>query len=222
MKRTARLTKVENLPDEERLFIVGCFGERPRPSADQVSHRFKEKFGKPLAPSVIYSWYSRRVLPGKIAAEQAINEAAEFAQLERANPDLPRDVLLRGWLTRRLSSEAFREGEVEPNTVISARLTEARLDLQEREVAAKEEANRLKDREISAKEKLAQIAREKIVAAAGGLDPRELYLRAAQDVLKKLHTYKDLKAPLDIRQEEIVAELAHSAESFARKLEHES
>jgi len=221
-ERTARLTKVESLPDEERLFIVGCFGERPRPTVEKIAQRFEEKFRKHLAPSTIYSWYSRRVLPSKVAAEQAIAEAAEFAQLERSNPNVPRDVLLRGWLARRLSSEAFREADIEPGTVISARLTEARLDLQEREVAAKEESNRIKDREVAAKEQQVQAARDKIAAATGGTDGRTLYLQAAKDILKKLHTYGELKSALHKHQEEIVAELAHSAEGFARKLENEA
>jgi hypothetical protein len=217
VKRTARRTKVETLPEEERLFLRACYdaGMKGRAAVEA----YEKKFGKPLPLATFYSWVTRRVLPEKIEAEQVIAEAAQFAQLKKEHPDIPEDVLLRGFLRQRQASKEFRESVVDSTTIIRAELEMRKRDIEERRVKAGERHNALEEARQKLKEEELAQAREKIAGAMGGIDGRELYLRAAQDVLKKLHTYKDLKGPLDARQEEIVAELAHSAEGFARKLE---
>lgn len=220
LQRTARRTKVETLPEEERLFLRACYDAGMTGLA--AVEAYEKKCGKPLVLSTFYSWIARRVLPDKIEAEKAIAAAAEFMRLKAAHPEVPDDVLLRGFLAQREASEEFRQSPVSSALVIHTRLELRKRDIEERRVKAGERHNALEEHRQQLKQQELENDRAKITAAAGGLDPRELYLRAAQDVLKKLHTYKDLKGPLDIRQEEIVAELAHSAESFARKLEHES
>lgn len=50
-------------------------------------------------------------------------------------------------------------------------------------------------------------------------DPREMYLEAAQDVLKKLRTRKPVREVIDPLQEELIAEFAHGAEAFAKQVE---
>jgi hypothetical protein len=183
---------------------------------------YEKKFKKNLKLSAFYSWIARRVLPAKNETDNVIAAAAEFARLKKVHPDIPEDTLLRAFLVQREASEQFRQSPVSSELVIRTRLELQRRDIERDRVKAIERHNALEEHRQELKEQELQNDRAKITATAGGLDPRELYLRAAQDVLKKLHTYRDLKGPLDAQQEEIVAELAHSAEGFARKLEHET
>jgi hypothetical protein len=78
-------------------------------------------------------------------------------------------------------------------------------------------AMKIKQQELKQREQ--DVTRKEKLIATGDLDGRDLYLRAAQDVLKKLQTYKELKPALETRREEIVGELAHAAEAFVKKLE---
>jgi hypothetical protein len=64
---------------------------------------------------------------------------------------------------------------------------------------------------------MAKIDAERARAAAEAGDPREMYLAAAQDILKKLRTRKDVRAALDPINQEIVQEIANGAEAFAKR-----
>jgi len=55
-------------------------------------------------------------------------------------------------------------------------------------------------------------------AALAG-DPREVYLQSAQDVLKKLMTRATVRKVLEPLQAELVQELSHAAEVFAKQVE---
>jgi hypothetical protein len=59
--------------------------------------------------------------------------------------------------------------------------------------------------------------RAKYAALAG--DPREVYLQSAQDVLKKLMTRATVRKVLEPLQAELVQELSHAAEVFAKQVE---
>lgn len=59
--------------------------------------------------------------------------------------------------------------------------------------------------------------RAKIAAEAG--DPREIYLLAAQDLLKKLRTREKVREVIDLIQEDLIQELSHAAEAFAKHIE---
>jgi hypothetical protein len=59
--------------------------------------------------------------------------------------------------------------------------------------------------------------RAKIASASG--DPREVYLRAVNDVLKKLRTRESVRAVLDPIKDELVQEMSHGAEAFARQVQ---
>lgn len=59
--------------------------------------------------------------------------------------------------------------------------------------------------------------RAKYAALAG--DPREVYLQSAQDVLKKLMTRSAVRKVLEPLQSEIIQELSHAAEVFAKQVE---
>jgi hypothetical protein len=66
---------------------------------------------------------------------------------------------------------------------------------------------------------LAKIDAERARAAAEAGDPREIYLLATQDVLKKLRTREQLRSVIDPIREELIQELSHGAESFAKQIE---
>jgi len=66
---------------------------------------------------------------------------------------------------------------------------------------------------------LAKIDAERARAAAEAGDPREIYLLATQDVLKKLRTREQLRTVIDPIREELIQELSHGAESFAKQIE---
>ncbi|HEX4039065.1 MAG TPA: phage protein Gp27 family protein [Acidobacteriaceae bacterium] len=59
--------------------------------------------------------------------------------------------------------------------------------------------------------------RAKLAAEAG--DPREIYLLASQDLLKKLRTREGVRAVIDPIKEELIQEFTHGAEAFAKHVE---
>lgn len=67
-----------------------------------------------------------------------------------------------------------------------------------------------------------ELEKERLAAAkdkTAETDPRELYLEAAQDVLKKLRSRKAVREVIDPIREELIAEFAHGAEAFAKSIE---
>lgn len=58
--------------------------------------------------------------------------------------------------------------------------------------------------------------RAKLAAEAG--DPREIYLLAAQDLMKKLRTREQVRSVIDPIREELIQELTHGAEAFAKQV----
>jgi hypothetical protein len=66
---------------------------------------------------------------------------------------------------------------------------------------------------------LAKIEAERAKLAAEAGDPREIYLLAAQDLLKKLRTRTQIREVLDPIQEDLIQELTHAAEAFAKQIE---
>jgi hypothetical protein len=159
-KRTARRTKVETLPEEERLFLRACWDAGMR--GPGVLDAYEKKFQKVLASSTFYSWVTRRLLPEKVEAEKAIADAAEFAQLKARHPDVPEDVLLRGWLRQRQASEEFRQSAVAPEIVIRAELEMRKRDIEERRVKAVEENNRLAKERLEIEKQKLSLLREKV------------------------------------------------------------
>lgn len=69
-----------------------------------------------------------------------------------------------------------------------------------------------------------ELEKQKLDARSKGddLDPREMYLQAAQDVLKKLRSRKQIKEAIDPVREELITEFAHAAETFAKQIEARS
>jgi len=211
MRAGKRKAWLEKQPEEVRLYVLGLLGD-PAVTYEEASRRLQAKFALKVPPSTLA--YSRSLTVGQDEddLQEAKQEAARFTEFIRQNPDMPEERLRKTWFYRRLASKEFRDGSVEPSKLVFLAQRERELELRERQIAAVEEQNRSKVREL-------EISQQKIAVAAGGLDGRDLYLRAAQDVLKKLQTYKELKPALALRREEIVGELAHAAEAFVKKVE---
>ena len=159
-KRTARRTKVEELPEEERLFLRACEDAGMKRLA--TVEAYEKKFGKALALSTFYSWITRRLLPEKAEAEKAIAAAAEFARLRKEHPDIPEDVLLRGFLRQRLASEEFRQSAVSPEVVIRGELEVRKRDIEERRVKAVEQNNRINRERLELEKQKLSLLREKV------------------------------------------------------------
>jgi hypothetical protein len=66
---------------------------------------------------------------------------------------------------------------------------------------------------------LAKNEAERARYAAEAGEPREIYLLATQEVLKKLRTRQKVREVLDPISDELIQELSHSAESFAKQIE---
>jgi hypothetical protein len=66
---------------------------------------------------------------------------------------------------------------------------------------------------------LAKIDAERAKLAAEAGDPREIYLLASQDLLKKLRTREQVRAVIDPIKEDLIQEFTHGAEAFAKQIE---
>jgi hypothetical protein len=66
---------------------------------------------------------------------------------------------------------------------------------------------------------LAKIDAERAKLAAEAGDPREIYLLASQDLLKKLRTREQVRAVIDPIKEDLIQEFTHGAEAFAKQVE---
>jgi hypothetical protein len=66
---------------------------------------------------------------------------------------------------------------------------------------------------------LARIDAERAKLAAEAGDPREIYLLASQDLLKKLRTRELVRAVIDPIKEELIQEFTHGAEAFSKQIE---
>jgi hypothetical protein len=66
---------------------------------------------------------------------------------------------------------------------------------------------------------LAKIDAERAKLAAEAGDPREIYLLASQDLLKKLRSREQVRSVIDPIKEELIQEFTHGAEAFAKQIE---
>lgn len=66
---------------------------------------------------------------------------------------------------------------------------------------------------------LARIDAERAKLAAEAGDPREIYLLASQDLLKKLRSREQVRAIIDPIKEELIQEFTHGAEAFSKQVE---
>jgi len=162
LKRTNRLTHIEQLPDGEQIFVFRLLDARPRPSTDTIAAEYREKFKKPLAGSVVRSYLARRRLPAEEAAERRLALSLKWKKYRDAHAEIPEDALLRGFLADAEVSEEFLSAELHPKTVITTRLKLRELDLEERRVKAVEENNRITGERMELEKQKLVLVREKV------------------------------------------------------------
>jgi hypothetical protein len=75
----------------------------------------------------------------------------------------------------------------------------------------------LSKRRVEAEIARSETERAKIAAQSG--DPREVYMQAITDLLKKLRTRVEVRAVLDPIKDELIQEMSHGAEAFAKQIE---
>lgn len=192
MKRTARRTKVETLPEQERLFLRACYDAGMKGLA--AVEAYEKKFKKVLALSTFYSWIARRVLPEKIEAEQVIREAAQFAQIKKEHPDIPEDVLLRGFLRQRQASKEFRESVVDSTTIIRAELEMRKRDIEERRVRAVEQNNQVNRERLELEKQKLSLLRDKVRGLRDDVGKKKLSGEELQRRLDDLYGIAESKA----------------------------
>jgi|SRR6185437_2841295 len=73
--------------------------------------------------------------------------------------------------------------------------------------------------QLKVKADIAKSETERARIAAQSGDPREVYLRAVSDLLKKLRTRDAVRAALDPIKDEIVQEMSYAAEAFAKQVQ---
>jgi len=210
MGTASRKTWLEKQADEVQLRVL-AMNEEGKFTLEQMCARLKED-GVEVAPSTLahsLKCYSERLAPELKLAELW---GKQLDSLFTQHPQLDARTLAKGFLAMKMGTADFRNSEMEPGELVFFAQKERELQLKERHLQAMERQNELKANEQN-------LLQQKVAAAAGGMDGRELYLQAAKDILKKLQTYKELKPALETRREEIVGELAHAAEAFVKKLE---
>jgi hypothetical protein len=76
---------------------------------------------------------------------------------------------------------------------------------------------KFKEEKLGLEKEKIETERKRLEEGAG--DPREIYLEAAQDVLKKLLTRAGVREVIEPIKEDLVTEFSNAAESFAQKIE---
>lgn len=215
MGAATRKTWLERQKDEVQFDVLN-WDDSGELTIEQMCARLKKDYGLAVAHSTLHHSLQAFHKDGGVRLVEMMS------RFLKKHPEAEAHTLTKASVLAHAASEEFRKAQLKPLDVLISAQVDKRLQIQARLADAKERANEIRAREVAAKEEQLRIAREKIAAATGGIEARELYLQAAQDVLKKLHTYKELKTALHRRKEEIVGELANSAESFARQIEHEA
>ncbi|MEZ2347416.1 phage protein Gp27 family protein [Terriglobus sp. RCC_193] len=75
----------------------------------------------------------------------------------------------------------------------------------------------LAQRKVDADIARSEAQRAQYAAEAG--DPKEIYLKAAKDVIQKLRTREKVRVVIDTISDELITEIAHAAESFKQQVE---
>jgi hypothetical protein len=163
-----------------------------------------------LSKSTLHLWFDLRVsqVRDQMLAESA--KAREFAAA-LAKGNLPetnaavlnalRDLVFNVMQSGGLGDKVRFEKSLKDLTLAMTRIQ--RVELQAKRVDAE----------------LAKIDAERAKLAAEAGDPREIYLLASQDLLKKLRTREQVRAVIDPIKEDLIQEFTHGAEAFAKQIE---
>jgi hypothetical protein len=223
-RRTRQPLKIDKLPQEWREQIQkyraqgSTWSEIEELSRgmewDKLETRVLELFPEMKIPETnLIRWYDLRVEQVRkeilAEAEQArvIAEAFAGAKLDDTNEAVMNAMRDQVFALTRNAGDVDKKkllGGLKDLSLLLARLQ--RIELQKRKLDAD----------------LARIDADREKAAADQLSAREMYLRATQEVLKKLRTYKTVREAIDPVQEELITEFANGAEAFARQFEARS
>lgn len=163
-----------------------------------------------LPVTTLHRWYDLRVKQVHAQVLKESETARAFAEkFASASIDDPNSAVINAMrdevfnLAAKMESGSRADYMAALNQLTLALTRIQRIELQQAKVKAdiaKSEAERAK------------------IAAESG-DPREVYLRAANDLLKKLRTRDAVRAVLDPIKDELVQEMSHGAEAFAKQVE---
>jgi hypothetical protein len=163
-----------------------------------------------LAKSTLHLWFDLRV---RQVREQMLAESAKAREFAAAlaKGNLPetnaavlnalRDLVFNVMQSGGLGDKIRFEKSLKDLTLAMTRIQ--RVELQAKRVDAE----------------LAKIDAERAKLAAEAGDPREIYLLASQDLLKKLRTREQVRAVIDPIKEDLIQEFTHGAEAFAKQIE---
>jgi hypothetical protein len=222
VRELKRPLNVDKLPQEVRDTILKLRAEgRTWPQIEEESREFVpwdtlapllvERFpGKKIPHSNLHRWYDLRVEQVRKEVLAESETARAFAEkLGATGVENGSDLVVNAMrdqvfqFTKNIDPKSKSDFLKFLNQLGLTMTRFQRVEIQRRKVDAE----------------LAKIDAERARAAAEAGDPREIYLLASQDVLKKLRTREQLRSVIDPIREELIQELSHGAESFAKQIE---
>jgi hypothetical protein len=218
---TRQPLKMDKLPTEllDRVMKERAAG-RTWEEIEELSPRFEEwkntnetiqgQFPKLRLPhTTLQRWYDLRVEQVRRDVMARMDRARELAEsfADKKFKDLPDAVMnaLRDqiFMLMEASDDKSRAKAIQGlgslglmiSRIERTKVAQRKLDIEEEKVEAQ-------------KQRLKEIG-----------DPRELYLGAVQDVLKKLRTRKEVRAVIDPIRDELIQEFSYGAEAYAKQIE---
>jgi hypothetical protein len=178
---------------------------------DALETHVLELFPEMRLPRVtLHRWYDLRVSQARQDVLEDGNTAQQFIEkLGELKIEGMNDAVMHA-MTREVFGLLKSTSELDRVKLVSA-LNDTSLVL-----------TRLQKLQLQQKKAEAEIAKSeadkaRFQAEAG--DPRAIYLQAAQDILKKLQTRKPVRLVLEPIQAELINEIAHGADAFAKQVE---
>lgn len=178
---------------------------------DSLDTRILEEFPELRLPkSTLHRWWDLRIEQVRhqvlVESESARKWAEEFASknLEGSNAAVINALRDQVFTLMRGVGPGDRDQFVKALQNLTLAMTRMqRVELQQKRVEAD----------------LAKLEAERAKLAAEAGDPREIYLLAVQDVMKKLRTREQVRSVIDPIREELIQEMTHGAEAFAKHVE---
>jgi hypothetical protein len=128
---TARLTKIEQMPEAEREWVIARLRVRPRPTGERLSEEYRIQFQKHLAASTIYSFLKRRLeverreinerkadyaAMSELIGERGLDNAAQANLWEAVQTMTPGQLILLRQVETSRKSLKLKERELENKT----------------------------------------------------------------------------------------------------------
>lgn len=157
----SRKTWLEKQDDDVQLLVLSM--DDAGKTLEMIQEAVRQKFDQRVPISTLA--HSLMHYHNTLGREQKLAAlfATEMDTLFKSHPTLDPRLLAKGFITMRLKDA--REGAINAGDLLSLAQAEGRLKLRERELAAKEEANRLKARQIDLLEEKMRAVSEKVQGA---------------------------------------------------------